>query len=199
MTRTIAETRRILSLFQGSKPPSRWRKCWWILTFDFKSLFSNTLKTKLRMPCRCFSDSVLTICRRSSVYTMQLQASDMGYELLCFLDLFVLLDRITICSWVSYTCVNLHLVQICEPNCYLEQTEPFCKDFLLIQYKLSRLILPSLAHLFTFIIKLNCKWLHVCNCMFCCKCFNTSALLCLREVVTEVGRKIVLLEPNLLK
>lgn len=37
------------------------------------------LKMKLRMPSQCFSDSVLTICRRSSVYTIQLQASDTGY------------------------------------------------------------------------------------------------------------------------
>lgn len=105
------------------------------------------LKMKLRMPSSYFSDSVLTICRRSSVYTIQLQAADMGYELFCLLDLIVLLDRITTCSWVSYIHVSLCLIQICEQNCYL--------DFLLTLYKLARLILLSLAHLFTFIIKLN--------------------------------------------
>lgn len=123
----------------------------------------------------------------------------MGYEQLCVLDPFVLLDRITIGSWASYICVSCCLIQVCKQNCYLEQNEPFCRDFLLTQYKLARFIPPSLACVFTFIIKLYCKWLHVCSCMFCCKCFNTSYSFCLGEVVPEVGEKIVLLEANLLK
>lgn len=78
------------------------------------------LKMKLGMPSSYFSDSVLTICRRSSIYAIQLQAADMGYELFCLLDVIVLLDRITTCSWVSYIRVSLRLIQICEQNCYLD-------------------------------------------------------------------------------
>lgn len=132
--KTVAGIWPYLCFFQGRNHPLTGRKTGGslhLISCPYSAMPCNTLKMKLRMPSRCFSDSVLTICRRSSVYTIQLQASDMGYELLCLLDLFVLLDRITICSWVSYVRVSLCLILICEQNCYLQQNEPFCKDFLL--------------------------------------------------------------------
>lgn len=135
--------------------------------FDFKALFSYALqrvKMNLGMPSSCFSDPVLTICRRRSVYTLQLQASDMGYELLCLLDQSVLLDRITICSWASRAWMSWCLIQNCEQNGCLEQND--WKDFLRAQYKLTRLVLPSSAHLFT--VTLIAGGCVVCSCMFCC-------------------------------
>lgn len=158
--------------------------------FDFKALFSYALqhvKMNLGMPSSCFSDPVLTICRRRSVYTLQLQASDMGYELLCLLDQFVLLDRITICSWASRAWMSWCLIQNHEQNGCLEQNA--WKDFLRAEYKLTRLVLPSSAHLFTVtLIAGGCVF--AVACFVACKCFHASAFSCLEKVVSEVGKKI---------
>jgi len=87
---------------------------------------------------------------RISVYAIQIQASDMGYELFCLLNLFVLLDRMTICSWVSCICVSLCIIQIREQNCYIwSKMSSWAKIFLLTQCELERLVLPSLAHHFS--------------------------------------------------
>lgn len=119
-------------------------------------------------------------------------------ELLCLLDLFELLDGIAICSWVSERCVSLSHSDL-GTELLSGEKWAILQNFLLTWCKLARTILPSLAHHFTFIIKLNCMWLHVCNCMFCCKCFNASAWFCLGVILTEVGKKIVLPEANVLR
>lgn len=138
------------------------------------------------MPSRCFSDSVLTICRRSSVYTIQLQASDMGYG--------AALSPGSVCAAGWNYHLQLGIREMCELVSFRSRNRTaiwnkILQNVLLTQFKLVRTILPSLVHLFTFIIKLNCMWLQVCKCKFCCKCFNASAWFCLGVVLTEVEKK----------
>lgn len=80
--KTSAKTHCILGPFQGRNVSFTGRhadESLHSISIPYSAMPSNKLKMKLRMPSRCFSYSVLTICRRSSVYTIQLQASDMGY------------------------------------------------------------------------------------------------------------------------
>lgn len=82
MTKSVLRHNCILDLFQGRDVPFTGRHTDEFLhpvSIPYSAMPCNMLKMKLRMPSQCFSDSVLTICRRSSVYTIPLQASDMGY------------------------------------------------------------------------------------------------------------------------
>lgn len=82
MTKSVLRHNSILGPFQGRDVPFTGRHAHESLhpvSIPYSAMPCNMLKMKLRMPSRYFSDSVLTICRRSSVYTIQLQASDMGY------------------------------------------------------------------------------------------------------------------------
>lgn len=128
----------------------------------------------------------LTICRRSSVYTIQLQASDMDYGAA------LSPGSVYAAGWDYY--LQLGIREMCELVSFMSgnRTANWSKmshstKFSFTQFKVARTILPSLGPLFTFIIKLNCMWLHVCNCMFCCKCVN--AWFCLGVIITEVEKK----------
>lgn len=168
------------------------------VSIPYSAMPCNMLRMKLRMPSQCFPDSVLAICRRSSVYTILLQASDMGCG--------AALSPGSVCAagWDYH--LQLGIREVCELVSFRSgnRTATWSKishsaKFSAHTVQGNKTIPPSLAHLSTFIIKLNCMWLHVCNCMFCCKCFNTSAWFCLGVILTEVGKKIFLPEANVLK
>lgn len=197
MTKPVLRHNFILGPFPGRNVPFAGRHADESLhpvSIPYSAMPCNMLKMKLRMPSQRFwpsSEGVVFILSNFRHLTWAM-------ELLCLLDLFMLLDEITICSWVSERCVSLSHSGL-GTELLSGAKWAILQSFLFTQFNVARTILTSLAPLFTFIIKLNCMWLHVCNCMFCCKCFNASAWFCLGVIITEVEKKIVLPPANILK
>lgn len=106
MTKTVLSHNCILVAFQDRNVPFAGRhadESLHPISMPYSAMPCNMLKMKLRMLSQCFwpsAEGVVFILSnfRHLTWTM---------ELLCLLDLFMLLDEITICSWVSERCVSL--------------------------------------------------------------------------------------------